>query len=608
MRHLRPLLLHALIVLAACAPRSTASSAAPPRAAPAPAPAAPVPAHPPDAARWVDETLARLTLREKVGQLLVPRIPGDYVAEDSEGFDRIRRWVVEQKVGGVIITIGPPLEMAAKLNALQRLADVPLLVTADMEHGAGQILDAGVILPYGIDNGGATRFPPLMALGATGNEELAYELGRITAIEGRAAGVHVAFAPVVDVNNNPANPIINVRSYGADPQLVARMARAHIRGLQEHGMIATAKHFPGHGDTGRDSHITPLVINVDRARADSVELVPFRAAVDEGVGAVMSAHIVFPALTQDSLPATLNPKLLDGLLRRDFGFEGLIFTDALDMGAIVKAFSNEAAPVLAIRAGVDMLLQVMPNDVPLVIDAVVSAVERGRITEARIDESVRRVLEAKTRVGLHQSRLVDLERVNDLLATTAHTDVAQLAADRSITLVRDERRLVPLAPGRVLSIVYSDDYDPWAGRTLQRTLALEIPGLQTALLDRRSDAAALAAVAARADSADVVLFSPFIRVSAGKPGLALPEGVAALVNGLAEQRPVVVASFGNPYLIEQLPNVHAYLVAWGQWATPQRAAARALTGTIPITGTLPIALPPAYPIGHGLERRAGQTP
>jgi beta-N-acetylhexosaminidase len=605
MRRPRPLLL-AAVLLAGCAPRPAVITAvlAPDPATPAPVGAAVSR----DGARWVEQTLARLTLREKVGQLLVPRIPGDYVAENSEGFERIRRWVVDQKVGGVIITIGPPLEMAAKLNALQRLADVPLLVTADMEHGPGQILDAGVILPYGIDNGGATRFPPLMALGATGDERLAYELGRITAIEGRAAGVHVAFAPVVDVNNNPSNPIINVRSYGADPQLVARMARAHIRGLQEHGMLATAKHFPGHGDTGRDSHIAPLVIDVDRARADSVELVPFRAAVDEGVAAVMSAHIAFPALTGDSLPATLNPRLLEGLLRRDFGFQGLIFTDALDMGAIVKAFSNEAAPVLAIRAGADMLLQVMPNDVPTVIDAVVSAVEEGRISEARIDESVRRVLRAKARLGLDTNRVVELERVNDLLATTAHTTLAQDAADRSITLVRDADRLVPLRATRVLSIVYSDDYDPWAGRTLQRTLAASMPDLRTAQLDRRSDAAALAAVAARADSADVVLFSPFIRVSAGKAGLALPEPVAAMVTTLAQRRPVVVASFGNPYLIAQLPDVQAYLVAWGQWEAPQRAAARALTGAIPISGTLPIALPPEYPIGHGLRRGTGSTP
>lgn len=575
-------------------------------AACAPSPGGVVPGTPaPPAAsadEWVERTLAGMSLREKVGQLVVPRISGSYAAEGGRLFEQMRRWVAEYGVGGVIVSIGPPLEIAAKLNALQRMAAVPLLVTADMEHGPGQILRAGVVLPYGIDNGGATRFPPLMALGAAGDERLAYELGRITALEGRAAGVHVTFAPVVDVNNNAANPIINVRSYGADPALVGRLARAHIRGVQEHGMLATAKHFPGHGDTGRDSHIEPLVIAVDRARADSVELVPFRAAVDADVAAVMTAHIAFPALTGDNIPATLNPALLDGLLRDDLQFNGLIFTDALDMGAIVKEFSNDAAPVLAIRAGADMLLQVMPNDVPVVIDALVAAVGVGRISGERLDASVRRILQAKARLGLHTRRLVDLERVNDVLATDAHLALAQEAANRSITLVRDSGNLVPLRAPRVLSVVYSDDYDPWVGRVFQRALADARPGLVTAQLDARSDSASLHAVAARADSADIVVFAPFISVSAYKGGLALPERIASLVNGVAAHTPVVVASFGNPYLLAQLSGVQAYVLAWGGWEMPQRAAARALLGEIDITGTLPIPLPPHYPIGHGIRR------
>lgn len=588
----------------------TACAAAPREARPAgtvpSAPAAEA-AAPLTGEAWVEHTLARLSLREKVGQLVVPRISGDYMAEDSHRFARVRRWVTEQKIGGVIVSIGPPLEIAAKLNVLQRIADVPLLVTADMEHGPGQILRGGTVLPYGIDTGAATRFPPLMGLGATGDERFARELGRITALEGRAAGVHIAFAPVVDVNNNPNNPIINVRSYGADAQLVARFGRAHVRGLQEHGMLATAKHFPGHGDTGRDSHIEPLMITVDRARAEQVELVPFRAAVDAGVGAMMTAHIAFPALTGDSIPATLNPKLLRGLLREEFGFDGLIFTDALDMGAIVQQFSNDAAPVLALHAGADMLLQVMPDDVERVIAAVTAAVESGRLSRAQIDASVRRVLEAKARLGLERERMIDLDAVDDVLAIDAHVALAQEAADRSITLVRDERGLVPLRGGRILSIVYSDDYNPLAGRTFQRELFAGNEQVRTAQLDRRTTAAELAALQARADSFDVVLFAPFIAVSAYKGGLALPPEVAGAVNAIAARRPVVVASFGNPYLLPQLPAVQAYLLAWGGWDTPQLAAARALLGRSDITGRLPIPLPPAYPIGHGLQRTATHT-
>ena len=550
---------------------------------------------------WVRTTLAGMSLREKVGQLVMPRISGDYMAEDSRRFERARRWVTDQKIGGVIISIGPPYEIAAKLNVLQRIADVPLLVSADMEHGPGQILRGGTVLPYGIDTGAATRFPPLMGIGATGQEHFARELGRITALEARAAGVHIAFAPVVDVNNNPNNPIINVRSYGADPQLVARFGVAHVRGLQENGMIATVKHFPGHGDTGRDSHIEPLMITVDRARAEQVELVPFRAAIDAGVGAFMSAHIAFPALTGDSIPATLNPRLLRGLLREEFGFDGLIFTDALDMGAIVQEFSADDAPVLALNAGADMLLQVMPDDVERVIDSVVRAVESGRIPMAQLDASVRRVLEAKARLGLHRERLVDLDRLGKVLGVDEHVDIAQAAADRSITLVRDDRNLVPLR-GRVLSIVYSDDYNPMAGRTFQRELFAGNDQVRTVQLDRRSSPADLAALQARADSFDIVVFAPFISVAAYKGGLVLPPHVADAVNAISTRRPVIVASFGNPYLLSQLPGVQGYMLAWGGWDGPQLAAARALLGRIEITGRLPIPLPPQYPIGHGLQR------
>ncbi len=549
---------------------------------------------------WVNETLERLTLREKAAQLVVPRIPGAYLPFESDAFERVRGWVEREKIGGVIVTLGPPVAMATKLNVLQRLADVPLLVTADMEHGPGQILNGGVILPYGLDNGSGTRFPPLMALGATGDTSLAYALGRITALEGRAAGVHVTFAPVVDVNNNPDNPIINTRSYGADPDLVARMAAAHVRGIQDHGMIATAKHFPGHGDTGTDSHIELPVITVDAARADSVELMPYRAAIDAGVGAVMSAHIAFPALTRDTVPATLSRAILTGLLREDLGFNGLVYTDAMDMGAIVRRWGNTSAPVMALQAGADLLLQVMPNDVPLVIDEVVAAVRDGRLSEARLDASVRRLLEAKARLGLNEERLVDVEALASVVGARSHVAWADEVAQRSITLVRDRQRLVPMRARRVLSIAYTDDIDPFAGRTFHRTLAERLGGLRTMLLDREHVAAEYTRIRAMADSADIVVFAPFIRVTAGKAGLALPTSLAALIDSLATVRPTVAVSFGNPYVLAQLPSVSSYVLAWGQWDAPQRAAALALTGRAAITGRLPIPLPGEAMIGDGL--------
>ena len=551
---------------------------------------------------WVDATLERLPLRRKVAQLVVPWMDGAYLAAGSPAYERLRDWVAEQGVGGLIVSIGPPLEVAAKLNMLQELADVPLLVAADVERGPGQRLAGGTALPWGLELGGGTDFPPIMALGAAADESLAYEVGRITAVEARAVGIHMAFAPVMDVNSNPDNPIINVRSYGEDPRLVARLGAAHIRGLQEHGVLATAKHFPGHGDTSTDSHLGLPVLAVDRARADSVELVPFRAAIEAGVAAVMVAHVAFPALAGDSLPATLSPRLTTGLLRNELGFDGLVVVDALDMGAITTRFGAEEAAVRALEAGADVLL--MPVDVAATIDAVVAAVRSGRLSEARIDESVRKLLALKARLGLHERSRVDLERIPYLVGQAEHADVARRIAERSFTLVRDHGHLVPLRPHpsrRVLSIVYTDDPDPFAGRVFQRGIRARFPGARTAFITASVHRSELDSLLAAADSADVVLFSPFVRVVSGKGRIAIPEAVAAFVEAIAARRPTLVTSFGNPYLLTQFPSVGTYALAWGQGAAEQEAAVRALTGEAPITGRLPITIPPDHPIGSGIR-------
>ena len=534
--------------------------------------------------------------------MLVPRISGAYLAVGNAEYQRLYDWVVNQGIGGVVITQGPPLEMAAKLNIMQELARVPILVTADMEHGPGQILQTGYILPYGIDNGSATRFPPLMGIGATGEERFAYALGKITALEGRSAGVHLDFAPVVDVNNNPNNPIINTRSYGEDPSLVARMAKVHVRGLQENGMLATAKHFPGHGDTGTDSHIELPIITATPARTDSVELPPYRNAIDAGVSAIMSAHIAFPTLTGDSIPATLNPKILTGLLRNDLKFRGLIVTDAMDMGAIVRNYGNTRASVLAVLAGADALLQPLPQDVAPIIDAVTNAVKSGEISEARLDQSVRKLLQAKAGLGLHRVRTVDLNAVSRTLAIPAHLSLADTVAERSITAVRNSANLLPLNPQqKVISIVYADDYDPFTGRSFQTTLAAVLPGMRRALLDRNATPAALDSLLASIEPNTTVLFSPYIRVTANKGSVALPAHIADFVKRAASTRPLVLTTFGNPYVLMQFPEVGTYVVAWGQWDVLQRAAGRALTGQVAITGRLPIAIPPLHKLGEGLQ-------
>lgn len=557
----------------------------------------------PGSTSWVDQTLAGLTLREKIGQLIFPRITGAYMPTSGTEYQRVRQWVTEYKVGGVIVSHGPPLEIAAKLNAMQGMAKIPLLATADMEHGPGQILNAGTVLPYGFENGGGTRFPPIMSLGATGDPKLAYELGRITALEARAVGVHVTFAPVVDVNNNPANPIINTRSYGAQAELVGRLASQHIRGLQDNGMIATAKHFPGHGDTGTDSHVDLPIVTVNKERANQVELPPYRAAIENQVGAVMTAHIAFPALTGDSIPATLNGRILTGLLRNELRFQGLVFTDAMDMGAIVKTYGREHSVVMALKAGADVLLQPYQQDLPMIINAIEQAVKAGELPEARIDEAVRRQLLMKERLGLHRQRMVDLARVSDVVFRPEHQSIAQDAADRSITVARDSQRLLPVQ-GRVLSVVYTDDYDPFAGRQFQNLIRGARPGVRTMLMSANATPAEIDAFTMAADSADVVLFSPFIRVSAGKNDLAIPAPVADAVSSIAARKPLVVTAFGNPYVLMQFPHISTYVLAWGQTDVSQRAAARALLGQIPITGKLPISIPPYHKFGDGLAYTA----
>jgi beta-glucosidase-like glycosyl hydrolase/uncharacterized lipoprotein YddW (UPF0748 family) len=585
-----------------------AATPAPDPTAVAPGPAAVAPIFRTDAAAeaWVERTLAGLSLREKVGQLVVPWVGGDYLSLDSDAYDRLRGWIVDQGVGGLIVSIGTPMDMAAKLNVLQELARVPLLVSADMEHGPGQRLTGGTVLPWGLELGGGTAFPTVMGLGATGDERFAYEMGRITAREARAVGVHMVYAPVLDVNNNPGNPIINVRSYGEDPAAVSRMGAAHIRGMQEHGVIATAKHFPGHGDTDVDSHIALPVIPHDRSRVDDIELVPFRAAIDAGVGAVMSAHIAFPSLTGDSVPATLHPRILTGLLREELGFDGIITTDALDMGGIVEGYGRGDAAVLALQAGADILL--MPPDIPTAINAVVDAVRRGDVSAERVDHSVRKLLRAKAGLGLHRVRTVNLQAVPGTVGVRAHQAVAQEAAERSITIARDRARLLPVRPDesrRILTVVYADDPDPLTGRAFRRQLEARFPRHEFALIDGDTQPQRLQALLAAADTADVVVFAPFIRVLAWKGDVAIAEPVSRFVRTLAARQPTVVISFGNPYILTEFPDVGTYMLAWGQTSLMQEAAARALLGEAPVTGTLPTAIPPYHRVGEGLQLEGG---
>ena len=554
--------------------------------------------------RWSDSVLASLSLREKAAQIVWPSVYGDYVSGDSRQWQLLTRYITQDKVGGFTISVGSPTEIAAKLNSLQGMSSVPLLFGADLEAGAGFRARGGYFVPNAIDLGGAMIFPPEMAIGATRDTSLAYEQGRLTAIEGRALGIHIAYAPVLDVNNNPDNPVINTRAYGEDPVQAGRMGAAFIRGVQDHGMIATGKHFPGHGDTGVNSHLALPVVTVSRSRLDSVELVPFRAAVKAGVGAIMSFHGAMPALDSSNVPGTLSARVMTQLLRREMGFDGIIISDAMDMRGVLDQFGLGEAIKRAVAAGVDVLIQ--PSDVTQAIDAVVAGVAEGRYTEARLDSSVHRVLEAKRRIGLPQSKLVDINALRFRVGDSASAQVARRIAEKSITLAKDSLKQIPIArTARVLSITLARRADLSAGVAFNSELRSGLTSLRAEFVATEDGALNYPRLTVAADSADVVIIGSYIghnwdAVTANAPGV-----FAAFVESLvARGRKPIVVAFGNPYLLRQIPGVPGYLIAWGGFPVSQQAAARALLGTSAITGHLPISIPPHLSRGAGEERQA----
>jgi beta-N-acetylhexosaminidase len=555
--------------------------------------------------RWVDQTLAGLSLRQRVAQLVIQWMPGNFASPSSEEFAEWAAWVRDNEIGGIYLSIGLPHSYAAKVNELQALAPVPLLVTSDFENGGpGMRINHSYALPSLLPQGGGTSFPPTMAFGAIGDDRFAREYGRITGLEARAVGVNLNFAPVLDVNSNPDNPIINTRSFGEDPALVARLGAAYIEGAHEAGLLATAKHFPGHGDTETDSHVDLPIVPADWERLEAVELVPFRRAVAEGVDAIMTAHVVPSGVGGlDAPPATFDPVFMTELLRERMGFEGLLFTDALTMGALANRFGSAEVPVRALEAGADVLL--MPADVGESIDAVVAAVESGRVTEARITASVRRILEAKARAGVHRNRTVDLDLVDDRVGTGAHQAFADSAATLSITLLRDAGHVLPLAPARartVLSVTYARTANLPAGRAFDPEIARLVPTFRSARIGPESTTARLDSLYIQATNADLVLLNAYVPPRAGVGDVAVPQFLTDFVSNIAARVPTVVTSFGNPYLLAALPEAPTYVIAWGDREVSQRAAARALFGLEAITGKLPISIPPLYDIGDGLER------
>lgn len=555
--------------------------------------------------QWVDRTLESLTLRERVGQMVTIWALGDYTNLRDTMYAQLVKWVEQDKVGGLTMSLGTPIEVAAKLNDLQRRSKIPMLISSDLEPGLGR-LETGLFTHYLLETGGATAFPPQMAIAATGREEDAFDVAKVIATEGRAAGIHVNFAPVVDVNNNPSNPVINVRSFGEDPARVARLSRQFVMGTMAGGELATAKHFPGHGDTDVDSHVGLPVVSADIARLSRLELVPFRAAIEAGAAMVMTAHVSLPAIDSVGVPATLSPRIITGLLRDTLGFKGVTITDAMTMEGVGKGYSTEQSSVLAVKAGADILLK--PTDPTLAIDAVVRAVERGEITRARIDSAARHILELKARARITDNAQVSLENLREVVGSPEHRAIAASVATRAITLLRDSANLVPLkASGPALVVQYMPETEIRAGRILGaavragRTKA----GSGATMLAKLSPAAnsyLLDSLGRVADSASVVVIATYVRRVEGEGRFAIPKQVADWIDAVGRRRPTIVVAFGNPYVIRQFPGVGSYMVTYGVGDDLERAAAAALLGGQPITGKTPVSLPGFFSNGDGLRR------
>ncbi len=612
-------LLAALAGAVACAPRpapivdpETAPDTMPGAAVPVTTPAAADPALEPrqalldpltdDEREWIDRTLAGLSTRQRIGQMVSVWVLGDYVNVDAPAFRELRRQVTEDGIGGVIMSLGSPIEVASKVNSLQRLAAVPLLVSSDLEPGLGR-LEGGVFVPSLMSAGSATVLPSSMAFGAGDREEDARAAGRVIGREALATGIHLVFAPVADVNNNPANPVINIRSFGEDPQRVGALTAAFVEGIQGAGAMATVKHFPGHGDTGTDSHLAIAVVPSNAARLDSVELVPFRRAIAAGVGGVMSAHIALPAIQPSGVPATLAPSVMTGLLRDSLGFEGLAVTDALTMEGIGKGYSPAESAVLAVQAGADVLL--MPRSARQTIDAVEAAVRSGAISEARIEQSVRRLLEWKVRTGAVARPIVSLEALRRVVAAPEHQAVARGIADRSITLLRDRQTMVPLARGRrTVALVYASEGEITAGRTLLAGLRAGGGTVASIRLGPDTPPSRLDSIGRSLRPDDAVLVSTHVRRIEGAGRTAVAPVVAGWIDQLARTRPVMAVAFGNPYVIGQFPSVGGYLVTYSMAPVSEEAAAAALLGRTAITGVAPVSLPGIFSRGDGLRRAA----
>jgi beta-N-acetylhexosaminidase len=581
--------------------------------------------------KWVDKTLHKMTPEEKVGQLFAIWVRVQFLNDADPIFVQLRDNIRKYHVGSLVMSVpvdGPvllkssPSVTADLLNRLQRTSKLPLIVSADFERGVSMRLN------------GTTVFPHAMAFGATGKMEDAEIFGRITALEARAVGVHWNFFPDADVNSNPANPIINTRSFGGDPTQVGDFVAAYIRGAHEGGMLVTAKHFPGHGDTATDSHLGVAEVTGDRARLDAVELPPFKHAIDAGVDAVMVAHVTVPAL--DSTPnrvATTSTPIVDGLLKEEMGFKGLVVTDALDMAGLTRIYAKDIGreAVDSFKAGNDMLI--IPPNLDASYRSMLQAVHSGEISRQRLDQSVRKILELKASLGLNKARLVDINQLSNEVAKPENVDTGQRIADEAITLVRDNGKVIPLqsfgtpetglpyhsltaVTNRLVVVIFSDDMRTESGRMLEREILTRAPDAHVIYVDARSAAGMRPSVMEAVEQAEHVVAALYVIPTAGKAMRAAGGGLTntvsmdgttgSLLSAILDRAATrtVVLAMGNPYVVQDFPAIENYLCAFSNASVSETAAVKAIFGEIPIGGHLPVMIPGIASRGDGLERLA----
>ncbi|MFI5088812.1 MAG: glycoside hydrolase family 3 protein [Terriglobales bacterium] len=581
-----------------------------------------------DGDKWAQKTLRKLSLEEKIGQMLMIRAQTEFFNAQSPDFLQLRDNLRRYHIGGVLLTVASeggavfrnqPYEAAMLTNQLQRDSRLPLIFAADFERGLAMRFH------------GTTGFPAAMAFAATGNPRYAAEMARVVAQEARAIGVEWNFFPVADVNSAPANPIINTRAFGEDPQQVIPYVLAYLGGARENGMLTTAKHFPGHGDVETDSHLGIARVSADRAHLDTLELPAFRAAIGGGVDSVMVAHVTVPALDPDpNRVASISRAVIDGVLKQQLGFQGLVITDAMDMNAVTRLFPGGRAAVEAVKAGNDVVL--IPADLNAAFNGLLDAVRSGEIPEAQIDASVLKILHAKAAVGLHKARLVDIQALAENIARPADLALAEQVSDEAVALVRDNGHVIPVqgsgtpaplpayqTPGppgsRVLVVVFSDDVRTDAGRVLEREVRARIPGVNMFYIDPRIASGMSQQVLEAAERAQTVVAAAIAAPAAGKVArvngvltgsVSLDDAPAALLHSLLDRAAgkTALLALGNPYLAAQFPEVQNYLCTFSNAPVSEISAVKALFGEIPIRGRLPVTIPGIAARGAGIDRAA----